>query len=152
MLETLLAKAFLERDNMELVKKIKAHYLEIMNGLAVVLSLNDDFSILKTLEDLKKIAPVNPDFEITLKRNICCQYCEQSAFELIVGRYVKESADVFDWLLEGKNKGEDLPQEQFYRDKFIATPLASLQPNTKYNPKETFIKAAEAIEKALSVF
>lgn len=152
MLETLLAKVFLERDNMELVAKIKVHYLEIMNNFAEVLNLNDDFSILKTLEDLKKTAPVNPDFEITLKRNICCQYCEQSAFELIVGRYIEESADVFDWLLEGKNKGEALPQEQCYRDKFIATPLANLQPKTKYNPKETFIKAAEVIEKALSIF
>lgn len=151
-LEILLAKAFTESDNTELVAKIKVHYLEIMKVFAKVLSLNDDFLILKTLEDLKKTAPVNPDFEITLKRNICCPYCEQAAYELIVGRYIGESTDVFDWLLAGKKNGEALPQEQFYRDKFIATPLADIQPAEKYNPKETFMEAADCIERALLIF
>lgn len=152
MLEVCLAHAILNKDKSELVLTLKESYLSLMDILGDVLSINPDFSILNTLEELKKTAPVNPDFEITLKRDICCRYCEQAAYELVKFRYIREGEVTFDWLLNKNRTNESMPLSETFREEFIKTPLLEMQPKEKVNPQKTFLKAVEILEKALLIF
>lgn len=151
MLDLLLARAVFFRDDRQLVADSKTVYLECLNTLAEVISLNSDNSILSTLNGLKTVAPVNPDFELTLKHNICCGYCEQTAYELIVGRFIDEGRDAFDWLLSEDRDNTPKPDTNQYYEKFFSTPLESLQPTEIPEAKPAFISVADAVEKALEV-
>ena len=46
-----------------------------LNSICKIFMNEYDFSIYHTLKELEKTAPTNPNFEITLKRNICNGYC-----------------------------------------------------------------------------
>jgi len=152
MLEVCLADAIINKDKSELVLSLKESYLSLMDILGDVLSINSDFSILNTLEELKKTAPVNPDFEITLKRNICCRYCEQAAYELVKFRNIREGEVTFDWLLNPNRTNETMPVSETFREEFIKTPLIEMQPKEKVDPQKTFLKTAEILEKTLSLY
>ncbi len=151
MLDLLLAKAIYSDGNRKLVAQIKEVYMPVLENLADAVSLNSDNSILNTLNELKATAPTNPDFEKTLKRNICCEYCEQSAYELIVGRYIEETNDAFEWLLsDDRNNIARLNPGSYYA-RFIEKPLESLQPTERPEAIAVFRAIADSVEKALEV-
>lgn len=149
MLDLLFAKAVFFRNDRGLVTELKGAYLSCLDSLKDVISLNSDNSILGTLNELKTVAPVNPDFELTLKHNICCDYCEQSAYELIVGRFIDEGRDAFDWLLCEDKDSTQCPTSEKYYTKFYETPLESLQPTEIPEARSAFINVADNVEKAL---
>jgi hypothetical protein len=93
--------AALHENDVNVVKKQKELYMELVGALSVLLNANDDFSVYKTLEALKATAPTNPDFERTLKENISNYYCRQAAQELMEP-IRRESERIFDWILDGK--------------------------------------------------
>ena len=151
MLNFLLATAIFNVNNRQTVQVCRQNYLTIIKCLADVLSLSSDYSIYYTLEAIKKTAPVNPRFELTLKHNICCGYCEQPAVELIYGRFIEEAEITFDWLL-AENRGIlPKPNADEIINRFFDTPLEELQPVRTHALDEVLHKAASAVEGAIKI-
>ena len=92
--------AALHENDVNTVKKQKEMYMVLHGALSVLLAANDDFSIYKTLQHLRAVAPTNPDFERTLKENISNYYCRQAALELMAPIRM-ESELIFDWIMDG---------------------------------------------------
>ncbi len=129
------------------LKVYKESYLNLLNIMAELLTLNDDFSIYHTLKDLEKTAPTNPNFEITLKRNICNGYCSQAAYELVTEMFIPEGEAVFDALINSTD--DTLPKLSRERtaifESFIEKQLKDMQAKSRYELKEVFIKAINEI-------
>ncbi len=151
LLNHLVIIGYKNRDNAEKLAEAKAFYLELLEIMAELVTLNDDRSMLKTLEGLKSVAPVNPDFEITLKRNISTPYCSQPAIELM-GIFKAEAEIVFDWMQHGTadNRSELLGKRKELLQEFFNTPLEELQPKKQYDAAETFEKTAKAVQKIIN--
>lgn len=135
------------------LKQAKAQYLKMLATMAELVSLNSDFSIYQTLLELQKTAPVNPDFEKTLKRNINNRYCAQPAYELITQVFVKEAVLAFDWLLQTETDARPNFRHEMRAicKEFIEMPLEMMQPAEKPMPEAAVMKAAQAVEKAASL-
>lgn len=149
----LLLAAILYRDKITVVRGIQRPYMDLLEKLAAILSLNEDFSILATLHSLQKVAPVNPDFEFTLKRNISNGYCAQCAYELVVGGLMEENRMVFQWLLHPDRETIEKPSQKEMQcmEKFVETPLIDLQPKYRPTPEQAFKQATEAAETAAAI-
>lgn len=148
MLNCILATAIFRRDHRETVAACRKHYLAILKTLSGVLSLNTDYSIYHTLQALKQTAPVNPRFELTLKHNICCPYCEQPAVELINGRFIEEAEMTFDWLLAENRNDLPAPSAADIIRRFFETPLEAFQPTVIPDPADALRQAASVAEAA----
>ncbi len=101
-------------------------HCEILNG-------HEDFSMLETLEGLKRVAPVNPYFEHTLKENACNGYCRAMIYENAKYLYVPEMKFYFGEVLnsldcEGEIDRKALDGEycRVGREVYFATPLAEM--------------------------
>ena len=144
-------QALKERGNKKCIQEIKKNYLQLMNIMSELLALNDDFSIYSTLKYLESVAPTNPDYETSLKRNIHNGYCAQGAYELVTYVFADEAAIAFDWLMseETDRRPDFTKQEQALKEKFINTPLKDIQPAEKNDLHAVICKAADAIEKIM---
>lgn len=150
-LNHLIMVCYKNREDAEKLAETKAFYFEVLEVMAELVTLNDDRSILATLEGLKKVAPVNPDFEVTLKRNISTPYCSQPAVELM-DLFRKEAEFAFDWMPRGTadNRQELSDKRKELVGELLATPLESLQPKVKYDAAETFKKVADIVEAVIN--
>ena len=134
------------------IKALKKQYMELLDIMSEVLSLNTDFSIYYSLEELKKTAPTNPNFEITLKRNISNNYCSQPAYELVTQVFKAEGEIVFERLMS------DRCQDTFdfaadHRDiiaRFEKKALADMQPTSTPDCSKVFMRAATYMEALLN--
>ncbi len=126
-LNYLLAKSFYKFGKAADLKEEKEHYLYLMALLSDLLRSAKDFSVYETLKGLSDVAPVNPDFERTLKENILNVYCRQYATELIDEVFLKEGEEVFRWIKEPyelellRKKSEEICSS------FMKTPLSEMQ-------------------------
>lgn len=128
----LIVMAGLEEDRKPQLSLMKQCYTQLMDTMIDLLALNPDFSMLATLEDLHKTAPVNPDFEITLKHNLCNGYCLQAAYEPAVCLFRREIDAGFAWLMsEEKDKDALKQQREALVQVFWDTPLSRLQPRQR---------------------
>lgn len=150
----IIAKAIMNIENKELIANCKTHYLTLMNVMADVLCQNEDFSIYRTLRSIEKVAPVNPNFEATLKRNINNSYCSQAAYELVTQRFLAEGSLAFDWLLSADKDSVPNFSEQMKEitNHFMDMPLEEMQPAFIPSLKETIMKAASAIDNLSEIF
>lgn len=133
------------------IKFLKKQYMELMDIMSEVLSLNTDFSIYHSLEELKKAAPTNPNFEITLKRNICNIYCCQPAYELVTEIFKEEGEIVFEQLMSD-NCQDTFDFAANYRDiiaRFEKKSLTDMQPTSIPDCNEVFMRAAKYMESLL---
>ena len=146
----LIVKAVICVNDKELLKKLKVQYLQMMDVMAELLSLNSDFSMYQTLLDIQRVAPVNPNFEATLKRNINNRYCAQPAYELVTRVFAEEGELAFDWLIgaDADSVPDFRKQMREIGKRFIDTPLEAIQPSNKATLKETIIKVSEVVEGA----
>lgn len=80
------------------LKKIREKYFLLLSSLSELVHFNTDFSLYESLKELEKAAPVNPNFERTLKQNILNEYCRQCCSELIDFVFKDEAQLVFDWV------------------------------------------------------
>ena len=151
----LIAASMARVNDKAFLKQAKALYPEMLAAMAGLVSLNDDFSVYQTLLELQKTAPVNPDFERTLKRNINNRYCAQPAYELITQVFAKESELAFDWLLQNEDEAADRPnfrsEMRAICKEFIETPLKTMQPTEKPTLEAAVLKAAQAVEAAAAL-
>lgn len=137
-------------NNPEKLAEVKALYFELLDIMVEVMALNDDHSMLASLNALKEVAPVNPNFEITLKRNIMNLYCVQPAVELM-GVLKAEAEAAFDWILNGNvdNLTELVEKGNAIHEEFYNTPLKDLQPKEQYDACACFEKTANAVQKII---
>lgn len=146
-LNFLIASSLYDEDTSSVIEK-KTVYMNLHNALKKLLSANDDFSLYSTLEYLRKVAPVNPDFEKTLKQNIGNEYCRQYCYELMDSLFGKEAELLFDWLADGRNEEavSALKQEKVrIFDSFISTPLSELKPEKPCNASEISLEIADIL-------
>ena len=139
-------------NNPDQILKLKLQYKKLMDIMIDILSINPEFSMLATLEDLRKVAPVNPDFEITLKQNLCNGYCLQPAYEPAYCIFRNEIDAGFEYLMSDEKDKEKLLQK---RDDILTVfwnaPLKELQP-AKIGELSTLIpQAAQAINETESL-
>ena len=143
----IIIKALVSLGNKSRIHTLKEHYMRLMDIMSELLSLNDDFSIYQTKLCLEKTAPTNPNFEITLKRNIYNYYCSQGAYELTTYVFKPEGELAFDWLMtaDGKTAPNFSEAMQKINKKFMDTPLEEMQPLARPNPQDVICKAADAV-------
>lgn len=128
--------------------KIKEYYT-LLDALRDLLSQTSDFSLYETIEALKIEAPVNPDFEITLKKNNGCRYNRTFVYEIIDSVYKKECEAVFK-AIEGKEYTEAISLAEESKeifDAYLKTPLAELRPKPTSTFKEISIRIADSIDR-----
>lgn len=117
---------------------------QLMDALADVLALSDDFSMhasrqrLERAQPLSQVAPtVNPHSERTLKSNAENSYCRSQHYELVRHVYRPELEVFWDWALGKIDSGDKTPwkrpaefsaQAKQIADKFYETPLAEMAP------------------------
>ena len=147
----LAVQAIKEKGNKKCIQEIKRKYLKLMNIMSELLALNDDFSIYTTLKYLESVAPTNPDYEISLKRNINNTYCTQAAYELVTYVFIDEAESAFDWLMssETDRKPDFAKHQQALNEKFLSTLLKDMQPAEKNELHTVILKAADAIEEIM---
>ena len=130
------------------IKEIGEHYRALLSATTELLSLTEDFSILATLRRLRDVAPTNPDFEITLKRNIGNLYCIQPAYELAAEIFLPEAELVFDTLAASAHT--EMPDfhaaGKAILERFMKKPLAGMQPEKTVSAAQALLRAAESIE------
>lgn len=129
------------------VGELEKHYIRLIEILGDLIAHNKDFSIYETLKALSLEAPVNPDFEPTLKRNIWNTYCSQAAYELVTHVFVEEGKLGFEHL--SKPFGTEPAFKERMNEiteKFYSTPLSKMQPTTLVPLDEVILKAKKAIE------
>lgn len=147
-LNYIIIKSLIKKEDKEYIGYLKQQYLGSMDIMSELLSLNSDFSIYDTLKTLEATAPTNPDFEITLKRNITNAYCSQPAYELVQQIYKAEGEAFFNSLLESKGDTDLNISEQYKAifDTFMNTPLKDMQPFSIPQVDVVFLKVAAAIK------
>ena len=137
-----------DKDGLEALKK---RYMELLDIMSDILSLNTDFSLYHSLKELRKVAPTNPDFEITLKRNISNDYCTQPCLELVNNIFKAEGEIVFDWLINAEKDSVWNFKEEHNKiiEKFMNTPLESMKPVKTLKPEDVILKAANYMQEIL---
>lgn len=129
--------------------ELKEQYGCLMDIMVDVLSINPDFSMLSTLNALCQTAPVNPNFEITLKKNLCNGYCLQAAYEPACYLFKKEIDIGFSWLMsQNKDKTVLAQQRENLLLAFYKKPLSDMQPHKTVDLSQLISTAAEAIDNA----
>ena len=64
-----------------------------------------DYLMDNTLEGLKKVCPVNPVFETTLKHNLVNFYCRQACYEAEKYLFRAEQEAYFGWVMDNVRAG-----------------------------------------------
>ncbi len=143
-----IALKYYEREDE--IPGIRVEFKALEETLAPILAFHDDFSMAATLERLKKTAPVNPNFEKTLKRNFVNVYSAQYAYEPCKYHYPLETAQLFDFL-EDKNAKKPSIEEytgavNSFRERFYDKPLAEMPRCGDITFAEAATRAAKIIE------
>lgn len=149
-LNTIFIKSFLCAEDREKTIELKNIYFEALDIMNELLSVNSDFSMYATYEYIKTVAPTNPDFEKTLKRNISNGYCSQPSYELSAFLLKNEAGAVFDWLINSKAENVDFMAEfdKIYTE-FENLPLEKMQPSSVCEADEIILKTANFIENVI---
>ena len=124
---------------------LAGRFLNLLESLADILSLHEDYSMYQTLRELAAVCPVNPDFERTLKHNLVNGYCRQYAYEPVRFLFPQECRAALDWAClprEAREKADPSQAGAKFADHFFDTPLAEMQPGQPAAPDEVLAKAA----------
>jgi len=122
----------------------------LMDALADVLALSDDFSMHASLKQLERARPlnevaptINPHSELTLKSNAENSYCRSQHYELVRHVYRPELDAYWEWVLGRIESGDKTPwkrpadfaqRAKQIADKFYETPLAEMAPAPPREP------------------
>ncbi len=152
-LDFIIIEALKNTGNIVVVNSLKNIYFSLLKCMKNVLEISDDFSIYETLEYLKSVAPTNPEFEKTLKRNICNGYCAQPAFELMDSVFSCVAEAFFDMLLNKDAKTNSLEEEtNKIFDAFLEVPLEQLKPKKELPIKRVLEETNDAILSFIDYF
>ena len=119
--------------------ELKRLYTKLLDTMIGILRCNPEFSMEDTMQQLKASAPVNPNFEITLKHNLCNNYCLQAAYEPAKYLYRKEIDAGFQYLLSSDaDKNLLTQQREALLNEFWELPLAKMQ-DEPYTPLQNLL-------------
>lgn len=125
----------------------------LMKGLCEIFASHSDFSLLETLKGLEQTTEVNPNFEITLKRNAAGSYCRSHISENATYLYLPEMDIIFDEVKKAFEGDFEIDRNAIENrikantERFFATPLSEMVCETSNDIGATFKNAAEIIEK-----
>ncbi len=135
----------------EEIALLRADFKALEEILPSILAFHDDFSMNATLKRLKAEAPVNPNFETAMKKNLVNEYCAQYAYEPCKYHYPLETEELFDFL---EDKNSKKPTKQEYCEaakvscaKFYARSLAEMDRGNDESFIPVLLRAADIIEK-----
>ncbi len=122
-------------NNADALKQQMDALMTALHDHLEIIGCHEDYSMGATLNGLNKVAPVNPSFEVTLKRNLVNGYCRQAAYEPCKALYLLENEAFYNWVrknLDADIRGPwewtlDGTENELY-DAFMATPLSAIQP------------------------
>ena len=139
--------------NIAVINSLRNIYFPLLKCMKNILEINDDFSLYETLEYLKSVAPTNPKFEKTLKRNICNGYCAQPAFELIDTVFYHEAQAFFNLHLSAYENTNSFDKEtcNIYND-FLEVPLEQIKPRKELPLNRVLEETKEAIQEFMNYF
>ena len=134
------------------LEKAMGTALDIISLLAELLGSHNDYSLYATLERMRSVTDVNPDFERTLKNNAECLYCRGYIYENARYLYVPEAKLLFNEVIRAARCGTELDRSvltegaQRIKECYFNTPLCDMQmPPVSFH---TLVQgAAKAIEK-----
>lgn len=139
-------------EKTDYIMKLKAQYASLMEIMVRLLALSPDYSMLTTLNELRTSAPVNPDFEKTLKQNLCNSYCFQAAYEPARYIYNPEIEIGFDYILSGcADKQLLIQRRKTLLSEFWDKPLSEMQPESLSSLETLIDSAAKAIRNTESL-
>ena len=125
----------------------------LMVCLCDLLSLHDDYSLLKTLDGLKATTYVNKNFERTLKENAAGYYCRSYIAENVRELYLPELDIIFDEVSGAEEASAPINREAIKlriaenTSRFKSTPLSDMQYVPKNGLSEILLEAGEIIER-----
>lgn len=118
------------REELESVMKIA---VGLMRALTELLGSHEDYSMLATLEGMKRVSEVNPHFERTLKENASNRYCRGYIYENARYLYLPEMELLFDEVRGALSERRALDKERAkpaleqILARYFATPLAEME-------------------------
>lgn len=108
----------------------------LLESLADLLSLHDDYSMYASLKRLESVTDTNPNFEMTLKRNGENFYCRSYIFENVRYLYVPEMKIVFEEVRRAATSRAKVDREgigtrrEENRKVYYSVPLAEMKPRS----------------------
>ena len=105
-------------------------FVQLTRMFHQLLATDGEYSLLKSLERLAKVHPLNPASEETLKGNAENFYCRTYITELALGIYIPEAEFWRDWIAASGRSDRETKEEfdkaaAVIRDAFYAKPLAA---------------------------
>lgn len=104
------------KQESEIVKH-ESRFWYLFDKMEQALASHEDFSMVKTVEKLKKTAYVNRNFESTLKHNISNSYCRQQVYDLMEPIYRPD----LEYLFERFESSNELPSGEEVKRVFDET-------------------------------
>jgi hypothetical protein len=93
--------------------------VSLMENMADLLSLHNDFSMYDTLLKVQSVTETNPNFEKTLKNNAECTYCRSFIYENARYLYLPEMNALFDEVKKSFKDGTEIDREAI-KEKFAS--------------------------------
>ncbi len=143
------AKLYEADGEKEKIVPLRDVFVPLIRELAELLGYIPDFSMYDSLKKLKAEAPINPNFEQTLKKNFLNYYCRQYAYEPVKYLFTKECELAFSDIINGER------HESEYRallDTFMETPLEEMQPHPNGDLRLIISRTADVIRRAGELF
>ena len=145
---TLVAQMYLWKDGKlpaETVRKTAACYEKLLDEMATLLALHEDYSLAESLERLDQIEKIqNPHFDRVLLENASCEYCFSHQYELVANWYVPSLKTLCAWAVDRLNRDDksDFSQPPAFaetlsarRQKTLNTPLLEMRPTLERSPE-----------------
>lgn len=124
----------------------------LLETLADLLFLHEDYSLFVSLIRLEMVTDTNPHFEDTLKHNADNLYCRSYVFENTKYLYLPEMKILFDEVKKAAASGTAIDKEQISqraevnRRKFHQTPLETMNQGCRPKLFSVLVKSANIIE------
>ena len=146
-MDFIVIQALASKKDIARIARLRESYLTLLDIMGQLLSLNDDRNLYRSLEELRKVAPTNPNFEVTLKRNVANLYCSQPVYELVTQIFREEGEVFFDRLLDGGEPHGFTEQREAILQHFMYKPLAEMQPISIPEAHTVIAAAADELER-----
>ena len=143
------AKLYEADGEREKIAPLRDTFMPLICDMAELLGYNSDFSMYESLERLKKEAPVNKNFERTLKKNVLNYYCRQYAYEPTKYLYIKECELAFSEIITGEKHEAEYKR---LLDEFYATPLSQMKAEPEGDLQGVISRAADTLRSAGELF
>ncbi|MBE6599652.1 MAG: hypothetical protein E7640_00380 [Ruminococcaceae bacterium] len=143
------AKLYEADGERERIVALRDTFMPLIRDMAELLGYNPDFSMHESLERLKKEAPVNKNFEYTLKKNSLNYYCRQYAYEPTKYLYIKECELAFSEIITGEKHEAEYKE---LLDEFYATPLSEMKAEPQGDLRSVISHAADTLRSAGELF